>query len=738
MKSTLGRRDDLGLQAHSQPSPGWMRLRPKAGLGVIIGLFVLLGILNSVTVPLFEAPDELWHFAFVRSLALNKSLPVQPKEGTDIWLRESGQPPLYYLTAAPIVAAFDTSDFPDFVRFNVAHPAVTENSQSDAPNVFIHTPYEAFPYRGSVLAIHVLRLFTLVWGVGTVTGVYLVAREIMPDSRWLSLAAVCLTAFNPHFIYISSVVNNDATVACLATLTLWLCLRLLKSPDSRRCQIGLGVILGLTLLSKLSALALLGIAGLALSRLWWRERDTRTFFTRGLIVFGLALLIAGWWYARNWRLYGDPLGWSVWLAHAGMEELGIRDLLRQIPQVAERFWSPYDTLFPAWSLWLLAAATLVAMIGWIRLLARRELVAELFIEGVVLSAVWFAVLCISLLRFMSLTPAATGRLLFPGIAAFSILWVLGFHAALPAKWTAWGFGMVAGGLLLLSLYSPLLGIAPRFASPLVKSAAALEDVTLFDNAEFGAVRVVGVSVSPDTIELGDDVQVALFWETLTIPSADLRVVVRLWTAGGRLIAQRDTAPAGEMFPPDLWEPGDVIRDVHSLSVDADGPAMCCVSVSVVDGDVALGEVSSPLLLRLNGAVEDAPGDLLPLDYHLGDALDMQGYAAVYDGTRVTLTLGWNVAATLPADYTVFAHVFDVNGKLIGQGDGPPLNGDYPSSYWQIGERLIDTREIVLEDPVSEPAYLLVGFYRLDDGVRLPVLAADGQRVAADAIRLEVY
>ncbi len=714
------------------------KISSKVGLGIILLLFVLFGILNSVVTPLFEAPDELWHFAFIRYLALNHSLPVQPKEGIDIWLRESGQPPLYYLTAAPIAAAFDTSDFPDFVRFNVAHPAVTANSQSDAPNVFIHTSYEAFPYRGSVLVIHLLRLFTLLWGIGTLLGVYWTAHELMPDSTWLSLAATGLTAFNPHFIYISSVVNNDAAIACLATLTLWLCLRLLKSPESRRCQMGLGMVLGLALLGKLSAVALLGIMGLALVMVWRRDRDTWAFFTRALIVFGLALLIAGWWYARNGRLYGDPLGWSVWLAHAGVEEIGILDLLRQIPQVAERFWSPYDALFPAWSLWLLAAATLVAAIGWIRALAKRELASGIFVEGVILSAVWFAVLSISLLRFMSQTPAANGRLLFPGIAAFSALWVLGFRFALPERWRERGFGIVAGGLSLLSLYSPLLGIAPRYALPLVKPPSALVDVVHFDNAEFGAVQLVGMRVSPDTDGVGDDVQVTLYWEALSTPPANLRVVVRLWTAGGRLIAQRDAAPAGEVYPPDLWNIGDVIRDAHRLHVDASEPAMARVSISVADGDAQLGEVSSPLVVRLNGAEENAPDDLLPLDYRLGDALAMQGYDVVNDGHRVMLTLRWDVVATLPVDYTVFAHVYDAAGILVGQGDGPPLNGDYPSSYWQSGERLTDTREIVLKDPAAKLAYLLVGFYRLADGVRLPVVGADGQRVIDDAIRLEAH
>jgi hypothetical protein len=732
MKHMLARRADP--VPHTR-SPGRIERRPQAALAVILGLFVLLGVLNSVVTPLFEAPDELWHFSFVRYLALHKALPVQPREGADIWLRESGQPPLYYLAAAPIVAAFDTSDFPDFVRFNVAHPAVTLNSQSTAPNVFIHTPYEAFPYRGSVLAIHVLRLCTLLWGAGAVLGVYLVARESAPECEWMAFAAASLTAFNPHFIYISSVVNNDAAVACLATLAVWQCLRLLKNPASRAHPIGLGVVLGLALLGKLSALALLGVVGLALLLLWRRDRDTRAFFTRALIVFGLALLIAGWWYARNWRLYGDPLGWSVWLAHAGVEVLTLPDLLRQLPQVAERFWSPYDALFPAWMLWLVAAATLAAIAGWIKALVKREMPAGLFGEGLILSAVWFAVLCLSLLRFMSLTPAANGRLLFPGIAAFATLWVWGFRFVLPEKWAARGLGGVVAGLLLLSLYSPLCGIAPRFASPLVNSVAALKGMTPFDAAEFGAVQVVGLSVARDTLEPGAAAEVTLYWRALATPSPDLRVVVRLWTAGGRLLAQRDTAPAGETYPPDLWQPGDVIRDVHTLPVDADGPAMGRVSVSVADGDVVLGEVSSPLLLRLTGPAEGAADALRPLDDRVGDALEMRGYAVVHGGARVTLTLSWDVTTMLPEDYTGFAQVFDAEGKLIAQGDGPPLGGDYPSSYWQAGERLTDTR--IIETGGAQPAYLLVGFYRLDDGVRLPVVGPGGQRVLDDALRLEV-
>ena len=61
---------------------------------VLVLLFVALGLLYSLSVPLFEAPDEIWHFNFIRVLATERALPVQPAEGKDMWLREAAQPPL--------------------------------------------------------------------------------------------------------------------------------------------------------------------------------------------------------------------------------------------------------------------------------------------------------------------------------------------------------------------------------------------------------------------------------------------------------------------------------------------------------------------------------------------------------------------------------------------------------------------------------------------------------------------
>jgi 4-amino-4-deoxy-L-arabinose transferase-like glycosyltransferase len=709
--------------------------KARWGLALILLAFCALGALYSVVVPLFEAPDEIWHFSFVRVLATQRALPVQPAEGKDMWLREAGQPPLYYFVAAPLVALLDTSDFPDFVRFNVAHPAVTASSQSQAHNVFIHTPHEAFPYQGAVLAVHLVRLLTVLWGAGAIAGVYLVAHEVAPSRPGLALVCASVAAFNTHLVFISSIVNNDAASICLCSFTLWLSVRVGRGKSTRRSEMALGLFLGLALLSKVSALALLPLVALALCLAWWRERDIQALLARGNVIFGLAALVAAWWYVRNWVLYGDPLAWRVWLIDIGVQPIGPVEVLRQSGQVATSFWSPYDGLFPAWVFWALALVLALAVAGWVRLSVRREWHARVNGEGLLLAGIWFALLVASLVRYMTITPAAAGRLLFPGMAAFALFLVLGLEAIVPRRWAALALGGVGGGLLALSIASPLCAIAPRFAPPLLGSTRDIPLETAFDDAVFGGVRLWSVEVTPHEAQLDETVNVTLYWEAQATPPDDLRAVVRLWTLGGRLVGQRDTTPAGEIYPPDLWRAGDVVRDIYPLALHKSGPAMCRVEVNVLDGDEPLGQAWSDAALKL-AAPPAAPEIAHPLAYTLGEEIELVGYD-VSGGRELEVTLYWRVLAGLDEDYTVFVHLLDAQGALRGQADGPPLHNDYPTSHWSPGETLADTHVVPLKGGLPPGAHLLVGLYRLADGARLPVHDATGERIPNDAIWLDV-
>jgi 4-amino-4-deoxy-L-arabinose transferase-like glycosyltransferase len=719
------------------------------GLAVVVGLFCALGAIHSVVVPLFEAPDELWHFSFIRVLATERSLPVQPMEGKDMWLREAGQPPLYYVLAAPFVAPLDTSDFPGFVRFNEAHPAITPHSQSEAPNVFIHTPHEAFPYQGAVLAIHIVRLLTVLWGAGAVVSTYLVAREIAPDRPSLALAAAAVTAFNPHFVYISGVVNNDACAVCLCTLALWLAVRLQREPrllsenrvsrsqKSPASELALGLVLGLALLSKVSALALLALVPLALGLVWWRDRDARALLVRGATILGPAALVAAWWYVRNWVLYGDPLAWRVWLIDIGVHPIGPLELLRQFGHVATSFWAPYDGLFPAPIFWTLGLLLALVVAGWVRFIVRRSARSGMNTEGLLLVGVWLVLLFASLVRYMTTTPSAEGRLLFPGLAASSSLLVLGWDLIVPRRWMGWVTGLVTAGLLALSLFSPFCAIAPRYALPLLASRDDASGEVPLGDATFGSVSLLGVEVEPDEVQAGETVAVTLYWEAHASPPDDLRAVMRLWTLGGQLVGQRDTTPAGDSYPPDLWRAGDLVRDVYRLRVDEEGPAMCHVVVTVMAGDETWGEASSSGLLKLVGAPVLARQIEHPLAHTLGDQVELVGYsvhgASPGTGEALALTFYWRALAEMEENYTVFVHLLGKDGTLYGQGDGPPLNNDYPTSHWAPGELLADTHLVPLEEGFPPGAYLLVGLYRLTDGVRLPAHTAAGERLPDDAI-----
>jgi hypothetical protein len=87
---------------------------------------------------------------------------------------------------------------------------------------------------------------------------------------------------------------------------------------------------------------------------------------------------------------------------------------------------------------------------------------------------------------------------------------------------------------------------------------------------------------------------------------------------------------------------------------------------------------------------------------------------------VEVTLRWWLAETVEQDYSVFVHLRDAaSGQIAAQGDGPPLEGWYPTSLWQAGEVVDDVHGVPA--PAREEAgryELVVGWYDLASGTRL--------------------
>ncbi|MBE7530048.1 MAG: DUF2723 domain-containing protein [Chloroflexi bacterium] len=103
--------------------------------------------------------------------------------------------------------------------------------------------------------------------------------------------------------------------------------------------------------------------------------------------------------------------------------------------------------------------------------------------------------------------------------------------------------------------------------------------------------------------------------------------------------------------------------------------------------------------------------------------------ALSPGGVLQVQLNWLALANMNQDYTLFLQVVDAQDRIVGQVDSWPVQGTHPTSGWQPGQTIPDSYTIPLSQEMAPGAYrLLVGWYLLGDGRRLPVLDGEGTAV----------
>lgn len=732
---------------------------------IVLCLFVGLGVLYSVATPIFEASDELNHYPFVQTLARGNGLPVQRPDQATLWGQEGSQPPLYYGLAAFATAWIDTSDMAQLLDLN-PHAERGVPLAPDNKNMIIHDAGEQFPWHGTALAVHLIRILSILLAAGTVLCTYLLALELFPQKPTVALTAMAINAFLPMFLFISASVNNDTLVVFLSSVALLLLVRMLRRGTSVVSLLALGVVIGLASLSKLSALGLVPLAGLALAlRFFSSQWPPRPQSSDGgkqslwpavwqwmkdyALVLIPVIAIAGWWYWRNWQLYGDPTGLNAMLEIAGRRVMtpSWRQLLGEFQGFRINFWGLFGgvniLMRPAWVYPLLDLLTVAAAIGLV-VWAWRVWRPQRFDQWPALTviAAWIAVVFVALIRWTSSTMASQGRLIFPAISGVCLFLALGWLGWLsPRRQQTAALG-IGGLMLVLALAAPFAAILPAYARPSDLIAASVPaEAQRFDVDYGGAARLLAFEVDKERIQPGDEVTVTLYWQALKPIPDTYSVYVQIF-GWQQDLGQHDSYPAGGSYPTDLWTPGQIIRDRHEVTIspDALGPGPAWISAGLYRFDTmerseavdsAGGRVVFPILTKL---ALDTPGmtwqPAYPLNANLDNHVNLIGFDAqtqnVQPGQEWPVTLYWQSKGPLDKNYTVFVHLVDTAGANIAQGDGPPLQEFYPTSAWAPGEILNDTHIVAL--PVDMPPgqyQLFVGLYDPESGYRLPVLDEAG-------------
>jgi hypothetical protein len=158
------------------------------------------------------------------------------------------------------------------------------------------------------------RWLPLLCGAAQVEICFRAGRWVFPDRDDLQSLTVLLGGLLPMNLYMSQSLGNEPLCGVLSALILLWSWRALRDPSfarQPRWQWTLGLIFGLSLLTKVSVVLLAPLIAIVLG-MTNRQRGLAGIFTAFARSFGTALIVSGWYYGRNWLLFGKLFvgGWD--------------------------------------------------------------------------------------------------------------------------------------------------------------------------------------------------------------------------------------------------------------------------------------------------------------------------------------------------------------------------------------------------------------------------------------------
>jgi len=131
-------------------------------------------------------------------------------------------------------------------------------------------------------------------------------------------------------------------------------------------------------------------------------------------------------------------------------------------------------------------------------------------------------------------------------------------------------------------------------------------------------------------------------------------------------------------------------------------------------------------LEEGGTVRNGVANI-PANYHANfeDKVYLIGGSYHVQDTEAVVILNWKYLGPDPGA-TLFRHVFDCAGNVLGLGDGEMLGRTLQFTYLKPGAEVRDVRHIPLDAQAADGCYYVeVGLFR-PDGSRVPPRALDGK------------
>lgn len=740
----------------------------------VILFFVIFAVAYAFSTPIFEAGDELKHFARVNAIAQGEALlstgPDATPEALPALLDDTRyqevalEPPLYYQMAALLVSPVDTSNLNQFTEANPFvnryDPFSTHNK-----NLLLHEQIVA-PLEGTPVAVYALRLLNIAFIAVTIWAVFRTGRLLAPQRRVTGLVAAALVAFNPMVLFVATSVNNLPLVMMLSSIAVYLTFVTLREGFAPMRSGLIALTLALATLTHVGGFVILLTSLGAGAWAYYRKRDTQGFLIFAGASVALVLVTTGWWYLSNLQQYGDLFAVQQMGAVAGAysDPFGLGALIGGFQWTRLSFWGLFgvsniqaNPLFYA----LVDFATFFAVFGIIflimQLIAIRDFsYARTELTGVMYLTLSFFVSLIFFLIWTGGTQLLNGRQLFPYIGIIAPLlatgfiemtWWLLFLLSPPDRHFVRAGEAVPEPVLREGIYWPLrfLGFAavlvPFFVIlPQYQAPEPLErrpNAALPVYAQYADIELIGYHHNDRRYIPGEPVSLTFYWRVREQTENDHRVTLALVDADGDEIGKIDTYPGGGRLRTTQWQPGAIYADDYVIPLDTDVEESQTFGVHIRwwddESDISViptsGDSTLEAVILDVGAIVPLRADIENGGFQPFPVPDSNINSVTFDNRfRLTsyyvdfmtyeLLITWQATDYIDEDYTTFAHVVNDDNELVTQADVYP---QLPTHYWRQGEEFVISYPLRFLPHLDPGTYSLhIGWYN-NNGTDLPRL-----------------
>lgn len=739
--------------------PRTWSLNTRQWLMLILTVHFLLALAYSIVIPPWEAHDEWAHYSYSAYLLNHHALPNPSENINKVYINdEASQPPLYYLLAAIPMALANTQDgyAPEANSYFHSDSAVA------GINAAVHNPdTENFPWHGTLLAMHLGRLASLLISLLALLITYRILRFLSPNRPEIALIGTAIQAFAPEFIFLSAVITNDILVVAVESLLLYYSLLLIEKGPTWRLTAYAAVAAGLSLLTKYLAVAVIPMAGLAFGWGAWRHRKTPGMLRNFLISSATAIiLLVALVSAFMWRTHKLTGHWIMRdvntlqsffkIFHGGAFHWDY--LPRALVYGFQTYWVSFGwgNLSPhAWVYWAWLGVIVLGTAGFLWWLVikgtPRDRRMTLFLTLFVLAAV-----SVPLFREVLLDrPYLRGRFLLVTLPVVGWMLAQGWAMLSNRVWKLTRWGLALWPLVLSAWLIPGL-IIPAYAQPeplarLPRENIIPVDVRFGHYAELLAARLY----ADDEVAIGDQIAVTLYWNILARTSEPYAVAINLVGADHQNYGGIVSYPGNGNAPTSGWRTESLMQDTYWFAVQSERPLPTSAHIEVslynpgampeylptfdrpgnpvsgasfgslrIDSDEKLPVSTKPILANFDQLLSLTEVTILPTPQRAGGVMPV--------------ALTWRALGPAPEDTLLSLQLLDEQGEWVAGMDGAVSNVLLPQ-HWRTGDVIETARWLPLPDTLPPGRYkLLAVLYHAGDLSRIPATDSTGQPLANNA------